>query len=78
MEQVEGKLSSIAGEIFAVSLRLTTKSLFGESGFAVDEVVSEVALITSRVPDGEYVLEYFYSRPVREHVRVKYGVLLSR
>lgn len=74
-EWIAGTLSSTVGDVFPVSLRLTTKSLFDEGAAIVDRAIDRVDLVGSEVPDGEYVLEYFLGKPFHEHVRIKLGVL---
>lgn len=77
VEMVDGTLSRKDGSIIRVRLRLTTQSLMGQHGVD-DKMVSETELASSRVPDGEYILEYFYLKPHREAVTVHLGQLISR
>jgi hypothetical protein len=73
-EMVVGRLTDNAGTNFPVGLRLTVER-FPSS----DEVppVSTCKLVFGEVPDGTYVVEYFYFKWYREPVRVQFGVLVS-
>lgn len=73
---VHGKLTSRAGDVFTVRIKLTIEILEGEPTV---EHVTEHKISAGRVPsDGNYVLEYFYIAPCREPVRIQNGVLCSR
>jgi hypothetical protein len=74
-EQIEGTLSTTTGDVLPVALIATVVELRGQAGIE-DEMVSRVRL-ASRVPDGSYVLDYFYLKPFRGSVRVKYGTLVA-
>ena len=50
--------------------------LLGEHGFE-EEKIGKVELDSRGVPDGEYMLEYFFSDYHREQVRVTKGVLTA-
>jgi hypothetical protein len=76
-EIVDGKLTRTDGSIINVRLRLTTQSKM-EGSRVIDKMVSETALMSSAVPDGDYVLEYFYLKAYRDPVRIRFGQLLSR
>jgi hypothetical protein len=76
-EIVDGKLTHTDGSQRNVRLRLTTQSAM-EGSRVIDKMVSETALMSSDVSDGDYVLEYFYLKAYRDPVRVRFGHLLSR
>ncbi len=73
--KTEGTLSTRSGDVYPVSLNLTVAELHGETG-TEDETVSRVEL-ASGVPDGEYMLDYFYRKPFRSAVRVRFGALVA-
>jgi hypothetical protein len=75
-EIVAGKLSSIAGDVHHVELRLAVRQLSGATGVE-DHAVLQHELVSEGIPDGLYVLEYSYVSPFRGHVQVKDGNLLS-
>jgi hypothetical protein len=76
VEIVAGKLSSIAGDVHHVELRLAVRQVSGATG-AEDQAVHQHELVTEGIPDGLYVLEYSYMNPFRGQVQVKDGNLLS-
>ena len=76
VEIVAGKLSSIAGDVHHVELRLTVQQVSGASEVE-DHAVLRRDLVSEGIPDGLYVLEYSYPSPFRGHILVKDGTLLS-
>jgi hypothetical protein len=79
VKRIEGTLSSTGGDSHQVWLEATVAELHGSLG-AEDSAISRVALAPDNpgIPDGEYVLEYFYGKPFHEHVRIKLGRLVAR
>jgi hypothetical protein len=73
-KSVTGTLSSASGDICAVNLHLTVQS-FAVNGIE-SETVSKIELLSRDVPDGDYVLEYFYLKSIRCDVQVKHGELI--
>lgn len=73
-EMVVGRLTDDAGKNFPVGLQLTVESLS-----CSDEAppVSKCILVAGKVPDGTYVVEYFYFKWYREPVSVQFGILVS-
>jgi len=74
-ERIEGSLTNPSGDAYPVRLEITVAVLQGSYGIE-DEHVAEVRLL-SRVPDGEYYLDYFYEKPVSRRLRVKHNSLLN-
>jgi len=60
--------------VWNIWLNVTTAALYGQRGIE-DEAIARVELASDRVPDGEYVLDYFCFQPHHKSVRVRYGVL---
>jgi hypothetical protein len=79
VKRIEGKISGTSGDTYSVGFDATVTEHAGSSGVE-DATISGIALASDnpRIPDGEYVLEYFYGKPLHEHVRVKLGVLMAR
>jgi hypothetical protein len=77
-EIVEGKLTSDTGSEIRVRLRLTVQELLGQNPTPDDVTVSWRELIGGNVPDGNYMLEYFYLKRYIEPVRVHSGQLLGQ
>jgi len=73
--KTEGTLSNRSGDVYPVWLNLTVAALHGETGIE-DEMVSRVEL-ASDVPDGEYMLDYFYRKPFHGLMRVRFGALVA-
>jgi len=73
--KLPGALTSESGEVLEVALGLTVKQLLGEGGVANEEIEHIELLIV--VPDGKYVLSYFYQRTHRSHVQVKFSTLVA-
>jgi len=75
VRRIAATFENTIGTKVRVFLDITTVTLH-ERGSVVDEAVAEVSL-ASRVPDGDYVLEYACCGPFRGSIRVKYGVLVA-
>jgi hypothetical protein len=78
VKRIEGRMSNTAGDSFLVSLDAAVTELRGTSGVE-DASISSLALAADnpRIPDGEYVMEYFFGKPLHEQVRVKLGVRMA-
>jgi hypothetical protein len=74
LEQVEGSLSTPGGDVFPVTLTLTVAELHGVMGIKSVEVAR--VELASRVPDGTYMLDYFYMEPFHGPVDVKHGAIV--
>jgi hypothetical protein len=74
-KSAKGMLTSTSGDIHAVDLHVTIQSLAGADGIE-SETVSKIELLSRDVPDGDYVLEYFYLKPTHRYVQVKHGELI--
>lgn len=61
--------------MFPVILTLTIAELPGAMGVESEEVAR--VELASRVPDGTYMLDYFYIRPVHRTVVVKLGSFVA-
>jgi hypothetical protein len=71
---IDGKLTSTAGDIRNVKLNVSTRVLpSGE-----DELPYETVLVSTGVPDGDYVLEYHCFAFHQDSVRVEFGQLVVR
>ena len=66
-EKVVGTLTDDAGKNFPIGLELTVETLAGSEKMPP---VSKCKLVFGKVPDGTYVVEYFYFKWYREPVRV--------
>lgn len=75
IEQVEGTLTTSGGDVCPVILNLTVAELRRGAGIE-SEAVARVEL-ASRVPDGTYMLDYFYMEPIHRQVRVQNGVFVA-
>jgi hypothetical protein len=75
VEQIEGSLSTEAGDKFPILLTLTIVELHGTAGVESEEPAS--VRLASQVADGVYTLDYFYMKPIHRPVRVKYGAFVS-
>jgi hypothetical protein len=76
VKRVFGTLTATDGAAWHVDLKVTTVLLLGEHGFE-EEKIGKVELDSRGVPDGEYMLEYFFSDYHREQVRLTKGVLTA-
>jgi hypothetical protein len=71
---VQGKLTSTAGDIRRVELNVSTRELpSGE-----DEAVIKTVLVSTDIPDGDYILEYHCFGFHHDKVRVKFGRLVAQ
>ena len=68
-------MTGTGGDVYSVSLRATIAELHGSMGIE-DQEIARIELI-DQIPDGNYILEYFYLKPFHGQVRVVNGSLLS-
>jgi hypothetical protein len=61
--------------VFPVILTVTVAELPGAMGIESEEGAR--VELASRVPDGTYMLDYFYMNPVHRTVAVKHGAFVS-
>lgn len=73
-DRIEGTLSNPSGDVYPIRLEIVV-AVLQETNKAEDEHVAEVRLL-SRVPDGEYYLDYFYEEYVSKRVHVRRNALL--
>lgn len=76
IEEIDGMLTTQGGDVLRVRLAATVAEVLGSTAVEAEEI-SRLELLTD-VPDGEYVLDYFYARPRRDRVCVRFGRFLNR
>jgi hypothetical protein len=75
IELIEGTFTMDDGQTRPVELEVTAVELRSDHGID-SRAISSVRLVSAHIPDGEYVLDYFYFEPLSKRVRVRYGMLM--
>jgi hypothetical protein len=77
MISVAGMMTSSGGDLYHVRLKAAVVEL-PEPYEVEDAQIARLDLATgvSNLPDGDYILEYFYRKPFNGNVRIKSGRLM--
>jgi hypothetical protein len=78
MISIAGMMTNSGGDLYHVWLEAAVAELPGP--YEVEDAqIARVDLATgaSKLPDGDYILEYFYRKPFYGYARVKSGRLLT-
>jgi hypothetical protein len=77
MIRIAGLMTKPGGDLYPVWLQATVAEL-PEPYEVKDAQIARVDLATggSNLPDGDYILEYFYRKPFNGNARIKSGRLL--
>jgi hypothetical protein len=72
-------LTSTEGDLYLVRLDATVAGFLGNLGVE-EEQISKLALANgnSKLPDGEYVLEYFFGKSFHRRVWINLGILATQ
>ena len=74
--RLKGMLIPDVGQRIRVQLDVIFVEHF-EGARRVGSDVSRIALKSSKIPDGDYLLEFFHWTPIRERVRIKDGIIVE-
>lgn len=78
VKRIDGTLSARSGDLIKVLLDVTLAAPLQGQGRVEDEALESVELVSPRVADGDYVLEYFFYEWHRVNGKVKNGRFEAR
>jgi hypothetical protein len=72
-------LASTDGDLYLVWLEATVAKLSGKFGLQEEQISQlELASGDSKLPDGEYMLEYFFGKQFHRPVWIRLGTLITQ